>query len=229
MVRPFLGLYAVSLGATVGLVGLIYGSPQIASFFISLPSSALADRLGNKFFIVFGMLLNFLGILAIVLLPTPELIIVGRVLQGVEFACFQPSMFTFLLRRLSERPDRKKLIGITLTGAPIGQFASPALGSLTLLLGGFLAAFTTGMVLAAASLLMGVALMRRDYSSVKPAGVKRMLPASGFRSVISRRLVPALSTRAANSYMQGRIQRFFLFWLTKSSSIVPLKWGLFLL
>ena len=203
IILPFLGLYAISLGATSGMVGILYGSSYVAGFFACLPAAALADRFGNRFFIIVGMIMNAIGLIIIILVRIPELIILGVILQGAGFAVFQPSMFSYLLQSIDGKSNKDRLIGFTLTSPPLAQFLSPALGSTMILVGGFLGVFGMAVVLGWSCLFLGIQFITGGMPANPELRVNlgSMVPA--IRSVLTKSLFPALSIRSACAYVYG--------------------------
>ncbi len=53
---PIIPLYAKSLGAKPGLIGLIVAASTITGIFIKFPSGILSDILGRKTLLIFGAL-----------------------------------------------------------------------------------------------------------------------------------------------------------------------------
>ncbi len=92
---PIVSAYAVSLGASSAMVGLIGGAYGLSMLVIRLPLGILSDTLGKrKIFIILGGFFALLGAVVVLLKPSPAALFAFRALCGVQASAWVP--FTVL-------------------------------------------------------------------------------------------------------------------------------------
>ena len=79
---PIFALYATSLGASLGMLGLVTSVLGLSRLASALPAGVISDRLGPKTVLVAGMLLYAVSFVLYALAPSPAWLIVPRILQA---------------------------------------------------------------------------------------------------------------------------------------------------
>lgn len=86
LVNTSLSSYAVSLGASLTLAGVIVGCFSITSLVVRPFSGVLVNRMAKKKVLLIACGFMFVASLAYVLVDKPELLIAVRILHGIGFA-----------------------------------------------------------------------------------------------------------------------------------------------
>lgn len=84
---PILPVYALSLGASLTVVGLVVSAYGLGQLVLRVPIGVASDRLGSrKPFCIAGLLIASLACLALMIAPSPGWLIVGRTIAGISAA-----------------------------------------------------------------------------------------------------------------------------------------------
>jgi MFS family permease len=85
----FLAVFAVEVkGATPSILALMGMASTLASILLTVPFGKLADKIGRKPALYFGLIPTFAFILLLILCPSPEWLILVGVLEGAWTANF---------------------------------------------------------------------------------------------------------------------------------------------
>lgn len=86
LVNTSLSSYAVSIGASLTLAGVIVGCFSISSLVVRPISGVLVNRMKKKKVLLIACFLMLVSSLAYVLVARPQLLILVRIVHGVGFA-----------------------------------------------------------------------------------------------------------------------------------------------
>lgn len=86
LVNVILSAYAVKMGATLALSGVIIGCFSITSLIIRPFSGVIVNRINNKSVLMFAIVIMFISSLAYALVNNPYALIAVRILHGIGFA-----------------------------------------------------------------------------------------------------------------------------------------------
>jgi len=199
MTQPFIGLYALSLGADPTLVGAIYATAAAMTLAGRIPLAALTGRVGNEKVMLVGLVLTAAGMIVHGVSTTPIQMLGGSVLRGVGMSGFFPPVLSLAFGSLGDDEHRAKRLGYVLTGPPTGMAIGPALGAVVFGLGRHQAVFLVG---AALTLLSSAKLL----SNVKRTASVR----TGIRSleILTTGMLLVLVSRFLVSYTVGVIVAF---------------------
>ncbi len=182
---PVFPLYAVALGTSLGLLGLITATRGLTWLLASVPIGVLSDRLDRKTLLTAGMLVYAAAFLLYALAPSPGWIFLPRALQAVAMVATFPLGIAYI-GDVVEARDRGAAIGVYTAAMGTGFAVGPLIGSWIAAEAGYPASFMTGAVLAVA----GAAFAWRRLIR------KKVLPANG---VIAAR---ALDLRALRTLLR---------------------------
>lgn len=131
MLTPTLYLYAIELGASLALIGLIASSASAARFISRIPMGLLSDRFGRRPLIRLGTLGVVCSLLLLYLAHTPFEILVAYVISTLAFT----SIFTIGLTMASEINSSRRATGVSLfaLSSSSAMFIAPGICSLLLL------------------------------------------------------------------------------------------------
>jgi len=204
MITPYLGLYVLSLGATTLLVGAAYATNSVVSFLGRLPASSLADRYGNRLFIILGFASNLIGMALYALVPDANVVLLARALQGVALALFHPSVLSYLVRLGIAERKSTEVVSYTSTGAALGQSLGPALGAALLVTGSFFNVFVSSLAICAlgTALALGSVKDERPHSSGMNQNASLLVRS---KAMLNRQFSLTLYSRAAVSYVSGMV------------------------
>lgn len=90
VISPILPLYAVKMGASGTLLGLIFGAFSMSRLFCSLASGSMADRLERKSLIIFGLSIYTLSSLAYLFVDSAWHLVAIRFFNGLGSAFVVP-------------------------------------------------------------------------------------------------------------------------------------------
>jgi MFS family permease len=146
---PIFALYATSLGASLGMLGLVTSVLGLARLASALPAGVISDRLGPKTVLIAGMGLYAVSFVLYALAPGPVWLIVPRVLQAGGMVATFP-MGVAYIGDVVEARDRAAAIGIYTAAMGSGFAVGPLIGSLVGSAAGYPAAYMVGAVIALA-------------------------------------------------------------------------------
>ena len=124
---PTFSLYAVSLGASLALVGILTGAGGLTSIFASVPVGALSDARGRKVILSTGILIFSLTAFLYTIAPTPILLLPARILASLGLVSVFMVGIAYVGDRVS-RQERGLAVGLYTTAMGLGFTVGPALG-----------------------------------------------------------------------------------------------------
>ncbi|MBI2183339.1 MAG: MFS transporter [Thaumarchaeota archaeon] len=154
MVYPFVGLYAVSGGATPLEVGYIYASFYAVSLLTRIPLTGITYLYGRRFSLLLGLVITTLGTFALPVSKEPLILLMANGLRGLGFSIFQPAIISLIVDVKTVKIRQEQAIGYIYTAPPAGQTLGPALGGIILATLSFEPLFT----IAAALLLVSASV-----------------------------------------------------------------------
>lgn len=200
---PVIALYASSLGAGIGMVGLIVGLYSIINTPANIVFGRLIDRVGYRAPLIAGLIGDILSMVFYAFTRSPLHLALVRVLHGASGALVAPSTMSIIAHHsVSERRGRSMsfygmaLASASLVGYPVSGLIASRLG--------FNALFFFGASLVGIGMLLSLML---------PAGSKAAEGRSAtgdsarkVRSLITRRgLVPSYAAIFAQYFTFGGV------------------------
>jgi MFS family permease len=153
--RATFSLFAVSLGATLTMVGFLGGMEGLTGLLSAVPIGSLSDRVSRRVIVGGGLLIFAVSFLLCSVIRNPYLLFPIRVMTGVAVG----SIFYLgiaLVSDLADKPDQGLSIGLYTTCMGVGFAIGTGLG-------GRLAedfGFSTGYQVAAVIALLSLAVFR---------------------------------------------------------------------
>lgn len=165
---PIFALFATSLGAALGPLGVITSVLGLARLASALPAGMISDRLGPKAVLVSGMGLYAVSFVLYALAPSPGWLVVPRVLQACAMVATFPLGVAYI-GDVVEARDRPAAIGIYTAAMGSGFAVGPLIGSWVSSEAGYPAAYLAGALIAAGGAGFGaLRLVRRNLP--RPVG-----------------------------------------------------------
>jgi MFS transporter, DHA1 family, multidrug resistance protein len=130
---PIIANYAVSIGATYFLAGIIVGVYSIVHIPSNIFLGRLIDRVGRKKLLSLGIFLDGVSLLLYVFAETPLLLLIGRIIHGLGGGFGGPATMSYLSDMIKQTRSGR---GMALYGISVGL--SMLLG---FLIGGLMASF----------------------------------------------------------------------------------------
>ena len=146
---PIFPLYATSLGASLGLLGVITSVLGLGRLLSALPIGMLSDRLNRKWVLVGGMLMFGVAFVAFAASPSAGWLVVPRLLQAVAMVATFPLGVAYIGDVVESR-DRGAAIGVYTAAMGSGFAVGPLIGSWVGANVGYPAAYLAGAVIAVA-------------------------------------------------------------------------------
>lgn len=203
LIAPLLPLYADRLGASALLIGVMFAAETAAQATLSTPFGYLADRFGNRIFIVVGTVVSALSVAALGLVTSPLVFIVLRALDGAAGAMRYPATAAYIGDEYPEN-ERGRAMGAYSTLGWVGLAIGPAVGGLLATSVGLAAPF---LVLGSATAIAGLVLaLRLPAQSADIAVDEDECEKQSFRTLLAQRsavLTPSVVALAASSLLAG--------------------------
>lgn len=127
MVTPLIAGFSESLGASAVLMGLIGGMMNIVSLCCRPFVGNLADKVSKYRLSTVGSLLMIVACIGYVLAPSPAIVVLARIVNGIGFSCCSVCMATWISNLL---PKERIGAGMGLYGTmnALAMAIAPALG-----------------------------------------------------------------------------------------------------
>jgi len=165
---PLFPLYTISLGASLGTLGVITAVLGLARLASALPIGMLSDRLDRKTVLVGGMIMFALSFVAYAFAPNAAWLAVPRALQAIAMVATFPLGIAYI-GDVVETRDRGAAVGVYTAAMGSGFAVGPLLGSWVASFAGYPAAYLWGAIIAVGGAAYGaVRLVRKK---VVPAEV----------------------------------------------------------
>ena len=180
---PIFSLFATSLGASLGTLGLVTSVLGLGRLASALPSGLVSDRLGPKTVLVAGMVLYAISFALYALAPSPGWLVVPRILQAVAMVSTFPTGIAYIGDVIAER-DRAAAIGVYTACMGSGFAVGPLIGTWVGSTSGYPAAYLAGGIIAVAGAIFG---------ALRLTGKKPVAAAPGAsRRLVDRRAIATL-------------------------------------
>ncbi|MGI6036549.1 MAG: MFS transporter [Limnochordia bacterium] len=127
VVKPFIPLYAASLGASTLAVGLVVSSFSFLPFFLAIPTGILTDLWGAKRLIVLGSVGGVAGMVLASSFPNLVILSISQGILGVSQLFVIVAIQTFI-GSLGEGRARDANFGLFTTSSSAGQLIGPLIG-----------------------------------------------------------------------------------------------------
>ncbi|OZF06252.1 MFS transporter [Rhodococcus sp. 14-2470-1a] len=136
---------------SAGLAGMAAGSIFLAP---------LADRIGRRRLILWGLVLNLIGLAASAMSPNVEALIAARFLTGIGIGGMAASLIV-LVQELSSEKRRNTIMGVYSIGFPLGSLVGGGIGALLVAAfdGAWQVMFIFGAVITAAAVAVTLAMI----------------------------------------------------------------------
>jgi MFS family permease len=192
--RVALSLYALELGASASVVGLLVGSLYIFPLLISWPVGRYADRTGSRWPLLFGAVCGVCALAIPYFARDLAALFVASILLGVTHTVYNVLLPNVV--GLVSRPEEhaRNFSNASLVGS-ITMFVGPLMAGIAIDLWSHAAAF---LFLALLPLSAGVTLLA--WGALLPGGSRAAGPADGMRDTLSDRTM--LRLLVASSLVQ---------------------------
>ncbi|MCB2214240.1 MFS transporter [bacterium] len=184
MTPMLLPLYLTELGADVGDVGLVFTLTSVAILVLQIFGGWVSDQIGRLRAVAIGSMGGIVGLVAMLLAPTWQWMIVALALHQIPYALVGPSFQAFIAENSAEE-NRGKVFGLTNTIFQITGVIGPPLG------GVLAGAFGFKWMLAASAALYALAAGVRIWmastmkSQVSAPPTERLTMGSFKRSMVN--------------------------------------------
>lgn len=200
---PVIALYASSLGAGIGMVGLIVGLYSVVNTPANIVFGRLIDRVGYKAPLIGGLTGDTISMLLYAFTRSPLHLILVRVLHGVSGALVAPSTMSIIANHSTgERRGRSMsfygmaLATASLIGYPVSGLIASRLG--------FNALFFLGASLVGLGMLLG--LMLPAATAGRSSRIPKREGLQMVRSLLIRKgLVPSYAAIFAQYFTFGGV------------------------
>jgi MFS family permease len=151
---PIFSLFATSLGASLGTLGLITSVLGLSRLASAVPTGLVSDRMGPKTVLIAGMVLYTISFVLYALAPSPGWLVLPRILQAVAMVSTFPIGIAYIADVIEER-DRPAAIGVYTAAMGSGFAVGPLIGTWVGSTAGYPAAYLVGGVIAVAGAVFG--------------------------------------------------------------------------
>lgn len=202
---PVIALYASSVGASMGMVGLIVGLYSIINTPANIVFGRLIDRVGYKAPLIGGLIGNVFSMVLYAFTRSPLHLALVRILHGVSGALVAPSTMSIIANySVSDRRGRSMsfygmaLASASLIGYPLSGLIADRLGFTVLF---FFGASAVGVGILLSLMLPGSS--RKEVTDSRPA--KSESPQK-LKSLLTRKgLVPSYAAVFAQYFTFGGV------------------------
>ena len=160
---PVFPLYATSLGASLGFLGVITAMLGLGRLVSALPVGTLSDRFDRKSVLIGGMVMFGVSFVAYAASPSAEWLILPRLLQAVAMVATFPLGVAYI-GDVVEARDRGAAIGVYTAAMGSGFAVGPLLGSWVGATVGYPSAYMAGAVIAVGGAVFGAWRLVRTKS-----------------------------------------------------------------
>jgi EmrB/QacA subfamily drug resistance transporter len=119
----------------------------------------LGDRYGRKRALLTGVAVFAAGAVVAATAPNVQILVLGRVIQGVGAACSEPGTLSLVRQLFPDQPRRTRVLGGWAAASGVALAAGPVAAGLLVALGGWRAVFWGEFVAAAIAGLLGAVLL----------------------------------------------------------------------
>lgn len=208
---PLFSLYTTSLGASLGLLGLITAALGLTRLVSALPIGVLSDRLDRKTVLVGGMVAFAVAFVLYALAPSAGWLVIPRVVMAVAMVSTFPLGIAYI-GDVVETRDRGAAIGVYTAAMGSGFAVGPLIGTQVASVAGYPAAYLCGAVIAVIGALYGaLRLIRKKAESGKASLAPRLVDLPAFAALVRQpAMVMACAANIAMTLsMTGAIFTYF--------------------
>jgi MFS family permease len=208
---PLFPLYTTSLGASLGLLGLITAVLGLTRLVAALPVGMLSDRLDRKTVLVGGMALFAVSFVLYALAPSAGWLAVPRVLMAIGMVSTFPLGIAYI-GDVVETRDRGAAIGVYTAAMGSGFAVGPLLGTWVASVAGFPAAYLTGAAVAVVGAVFGATrLIRKKAEPGKATLAPRLVDIPAFAALVRQPalVMACVANIAMTLSMTGAIFTYF--------------------
>lgn len=164
MMLSTLSLYAVFLGASVALSGVIVSVVGVSRALGTVPLGILSDKVGRKIVIVLGLALSFFASIAFVIIFDPLQLILAAIILGLGSGSVFALGYAYIADSISST-RKGKAIGLYATFMGVGFSIGPLIAGFTSENWGYPFTYITSSSLFLASLLLAWGTLRKKVGS----------------------------------------------------------------
>ncbi len=208
---PLFSLYTTSLGASLGLLGLITAALGLTRLVSALPIGMVSDRLDRKTVLVGGMVAFAVAFVLFALAPSAGWIVIPRVVMAVAMVSTFPLGIAYI-GDVVETRDRGAAIGVYTAAMGSGFAVGPLIGTLVASRAGYPAAYLCGAVIAVVGAVYGaVRLIKKKAEPGKASLAPRLVDLPAFAALVRQpAMVMACAANIAMTLsMTGAIFTYF--------------------
>jgi MFS family permease len=208
---PVFPLYATSLGASLGLLGVITAMLGLGRLLSALPVGMVSDRLGRKTVLVAGMLMFAVAFVLYAASPSAGWLVIPRLLQAVAMVATFPLGIAYIGDVVEPR-DRGAAIGVYTAAMGSGFAVGPLVGSWLGANEGYPSAYAAGAVLALAGAAYGAVRLVRKKPAQPDASLSHGLVNFAALRALARHpmmLMACVANVAMTLSMTGAIFTYF--------------------
>ena len=208
---PLFPLYTTSLGASLGVLGLITAVLGLTRLASALPIGMLSDRLDRKTVLVGGMVAFAISFALYALAPNAGWLVLPRVVQAIAMVATFPLGIAYI-GDIVETRDRGAAIGLYTAAMGSGFAVGPLLGSWVASVSGYPSAYLTGAVIAVAGAVFGaVRLLRKKVRPGEANLAQRLVDLPALAALIRQpaMVMACVANIAMTLSMTGAIFTYF--------------------
>jgi MFS family permease len=208
---PLFSLYTTSLGASLGLLGLITAALGLTRLVSALPIGMLSDRLDRKTVLVGGMVAFAVAFVLFALAPSAGWLVIPRVVMAVAMVSTFPLGIAYI-GDVVETRDRGAAIGVYTAAMGSGFAVGPLIGTQVASVAGFPAAYLCGAAIAVIGAIYAAArLIKKKAESGKASLAPRLVDLPAFAALVRQpAMVMACAANIAMTLsMTGAIFTYF--------------------
>jgi MFS family permease len=208
---PLFSLYTTSLGASLGLLGLITAALGLTRLLSALPIGMVSDRLDRKTVLVGGMVAFAVAFVLFALAPSAGWLVVPRVVMAVAMVSTFPLGIAYI-GDVVETRDRGAAIGVYTAAMGSGFAVGPLIGTQVASHAGYPAAYLCGAVIALiGAVYAAVRLIKKKAESGKASLAPRLVDLPAFAALVRQpAMVMACAANIAMTLsMTGAIFTYF--------------------
>ncbi len=208
---PLFPLYTTSLGASLGVLGLITAVLGLTRLASALPIGMLSDRLDRKTVLVGGMVAFAISFALYALAPNAGWLVLPRVLQAIAMVATFPLGIAYI-GDIVETRDRGAAIGVYTAAMGSGFAVGPLLGSWVASVAGYPSAYVTGAIIAVAGAVFGaVRLVRKKVRPGEANLAQRLVDLPALAALIRQpaMVMACVANIAMTLSMTGAIFTYF--------------------
>lgn len=208
---PLFPLYTTSLGASLGMLGLITAVLGLTRLASALPIGMLSDRLDRKTVLVGGMVIFAVSFALYALAPSAAWLAFPRALQAIAMVATFPLGIAYI-GDVVETRDRGAAIGVYTAAMGSGFAVGPLVGSWVAAGAGYPAAYLSGAAIAVGGAVFGaVRLIRTKVKTGEASLAPRLVDLPALAALLQQpaMVMASVANIAMTLSMTGAIFTYF--------------------